>query len=341
MFFRYCYEIAFFPELTLSGTGGLVGAFFAFAILFAFYIFIACFIPSLMFGTAVWRWEGVRRQRLALMRKVTIWMTVASIILPLGFVKLAASSHKFWHRHPNYVLWLVALVTILIVWSLSQVIGTRWINVVSRKAETVGNIRLTRELRIFLGIYGALWTTLSSAILLMAFEVGRSNGMFVTASIVFTLLIFGIRIAFETNRADQVFLYTYVVCLSFLPILAFPVVPSGMVKMLGLGNYIADVMIDKRYYETLQAEGIPLCASPSEEGGKSTGQPHPDLTCVQRINNDTLLLRNVRVLLRVGSQLVLQGNVAGGRATQAKHTSTIAIPTTQVLQLREASSPTP
>ena len=164
--------------------------------------------------------------------------------------------------------------------------------------------------------------------------------MFITASIVFILLIFGIRIAFETDRANQVFLYTYVVCLSFFPILAFPVVPSGVVKRLGLGNYVADVMIDKRYYETLQAEGIPLCVSPFEEVGKSTGQPDPDLTCVQRINNDTLLLRNVRVLLRVGTQLVLQGNVAGGRATQVKHTSTIAIPTTQVLQLREASSPT-
>lgn len=146
VFFRYCCEISFFPELTLSGTGGLVGASFAFAILFALYIFVACYIPSLMFGTAVWRWEGVRRHRLALMRQVTIWMTVASIILPLGFVKLVASRHKFWHRHSNYVPWLVALVIILILWSLLQVIGTRWINVISRKAETAGNtpVRLSR-----------------------------------------------------------------------------------------------------------------------------------------------------------------------------------------------------
>lgn len=117
-----------------------------------------------------------------------------------------------------------------------------------------------------------------------------------------------------------------------------PVFPAAIVRALGLaGSGAADVVIEKRYSEVLQAEGIPMLVP--VDGKKELGakrQPDSASTYLEGLNNDTILLRNVRVLLRVGGQVALSEQVAGGRATEINNGSLILIPATQVLAIRES-----
>lgn len=156
--------------------------------------------------------------------------------------------------------------------------------------------------------------------------------------IVFALLALGLRAAFETDLRNRWILGSVVLFLSLWSMFISPVFPTAIVRALGLaGSGVADVVIEKRYPEALQAEGIPILVS--VDGKKQLGakrQPDSAPTYLEELNNGTILLRNVRVLLRVGGQVALTEQVARGRVTEINNGSLSLIPAAQVLAIRES-----
>ena len=82
----------------------------------------------------------------------------------------------------------------------------------------------------------------------------------------------------------------------FFCILLFPNVSTLIIRALGIGTYDdADLAVEKRYSEALAAEGIPFF-----------GDPTKTLSYIEVLNDDTIMLRHMRILLRVGNQMALR-----------------------------------
>lgn len=341
VFVRYCVEISYFPELTLAASAGLFGAIFSIGVMVILFFFIPYLMPWFTFSDNLNRWEYFRREGFALRTQIGSWMLLTSCIPCFSFM-LIASAPKIWRGRENlldYLFFGIFALVVILGLSLPIIVESKWLNTALRKViKRCRSVPLPRGSKGALAAYGGLWAFVCFAVSSMASLGWGRTGMWTATGIVFILLALGLRGAFEPDPLNRWILGSVVLFLSLWSMFISPVFPAAIVRALGLaGSGAADVVIEKRYSEVLQAEGIPMLVP--VDGKKELGakrQPDSASTYLEGLNNDTILLRNVRVLLRVGGQVALSEQVAGGRATEINNGSLILIPATQVLAIRES-----
>jgi hypothetical protein len=148
------------------------------------------------------------------------------------------------------------------------------------------------------------------------------------------LLLLSMGAVIPAERDARIFLAGFIVSISLIVILVPAGIPTLIVQALGIGAYDnADVVVAKSYFESLVAEGIPLFGNPASwDEDRLKHQRDVSWSYIQILNDDTIMLRHMRVLLRVGSQVALRRN--GGPEKQGyDNRSIILIPATQILQL--------
>lgn len=95
------------------------------------------------------------------------------------------------------------------------------------------------------------------------------------------------------------------VCLTILS----PQIPTFIVRALGIGAYEnADLVIDRPCCGALAAEGMPLVGNPASWNEELLKDKYDkeSLSYILAINGDTVILKHIHVLLRIGSQVALR-----------------------------------
>jgi hypothetical protein len=341
VFVRYCAEISYFPELTLAASAGLFGAIFSIGIIVILFFFIPYLLPWFTFSENLKGWEYYRRDGFALMGQISASLLLPSCIPCFSFT-LLASTPRFCRGRENLVgdiTFVIFALVVLLGLCLPIIVESKRLNAALQKLiKRSRSTPLPKGAKGPLAAYGGLWALVCFVVSSTALLGWGRTGMWTATAIIFILLALGLRGAFETDLRNRWILGSVVLFFSLWSMFISPLFPTAIVRTLGLGACsAADVAIEKPYSEVLQTEGIPMLGS---IGGKeqlgAKGQPDSGLTYLQGLNNDTILLRNVRVLLRVGGQVALSERLARGRDMEFNNGNLILVPATQVLEIRES-----
>jgi hypothetical protein len=192
------------------------------------------------------------------------------------------------------------------------------------------------KLAIKLCAFGGAWLYVLFLVLGGAYLVWALNGMILAFFATFLLLLLSMGAVVRTERNAPVIFALFVILLTFVFIISMPQIPTVIVHELGIGAYNnADVVVEKRYCESLVAEGIPLLGkSDSCDEDRSRQQLEAEkVSYIEAMNDDTILLKHIRVLLRVGGQIALR-KIAKKKPGQTNK-SIILIPAARVLQVSE------
>jgi hypothetical protein len=142
-------------------------------------------------------------------------------------------------------------------------------------------------------------------------------------------------VVIPAERDATIFFAAVIIFISLVCILGPPQIPTLIVQALGIGAYDdADVVVEKRYCESLVAEGMPLFRNPAswDEDRSRHQRDVESLSYIQVLNDDTIMLRHMRVLLRVGGQVALRRRGASEKQGFVNR-SIILVPATQILQV--------
>jgi hypothetical protein len=330
VFLRYCLEISYFPELSLADFAGFCAAIFVLSLLVVTVFLSLWWGSSMPMKAILLQWEGYKNQGRRFVQNIYIW-TIASLILPslILFIVFGTNpqGYKGNTQMPYVILVCAVLMGICLPFFARRFgfIKPDWIK------------SLPCNLRIGLHVYGGLWGFFGLFVVILAYFGWGWIGMALALYGEVLLLTFGmgamipadqdktkaiVKTDEQITAVPRTFILGGTISLVGLCfIIAFPNVPTLIVQALGIGAYDdADLVVEKRYSEALGAEGISFFGDPSKT-----------FSYIEVLNDDTIMLRHMRILLRVGSQIALRKRSERKQGLVSK--SIILLPATQVLQL--------
>jgi hypothetical protein len=183
--------------------------------------------------------------------------------------------------------------------------------------------------------FGGIWVFFGFCVVALAYLMWGLIAMSVAIYGACLLLIFSMGVVIPAERDATIFFAAVIIFISLVCILGPPQIPTLIVQALGIGAYDdADVVVEKRYCESLVAEGMPLFRNPAswDEDRSRHQRDVESLSYIQVLNDDTIMLRHMRVLLRVGGQVALRRRGASEKQGFVNR-SIILVPATQILQV--------
>lgn len=325
VFLRYCSEISYFPELSLSALAGFFAAIFVQSFLFVLGFLSLWFISSVSLKDTLRQWEGYQKEGKSFVQRIYSWIFISLIISCLILFFVFGMNPQKDSKSDGR--WFLLLVFCAFLMGASLLFS-------SRRLDTP----LPPKLRINLSFYGGIWVFLGFMVVAVAYFKWGWVAMLLAIIGATLLLICSSGAVIPDGQATlvQLVIVALVIVFSFLFILWPPWVPTSIVQALGIGAYDnADVVVEKRYCESLVAEGIPLVGnSDSCDEDRSRQQLEAEsVSYIEVMNADTILLKHIHVLLRVGDQIALR-KMAKKKQGQTDN-SIILIPAAKVLQVSE------
>jgi hypothetical protein len=280
------------------------------------------YLPTSSLKADLPKWEGFQGEGKGFFLKIYFWLML-SAIGPFLILSFILGTKPLDYTGDGRAITLLAFLPFLMGIFLPF---ARYLPI-----KPPPNTPLPNQLTFTLCLLGGFWTTLLfSALATAYFAWGPLGGIFP----ILAVFLFSWCVTIPAKQDPSLFI-TDCVALLFLFLTIVPaLIPTLIVRGLGIGAYEnADLVVEKRCCEALVAEGLPIIENPASWGEESMKYYDKQLfSYILAMNGDTVILRHIDVLLRIGSQIALRDRRQPEKQQGGRNRRIILLPSTQVLQ---------